>query len=131
MKKKQKNVYGSVAAAGMDVHYKFSKVSMRDGEGQLVRLQTATKNRISAIFHRHGLFHEFSDLFGAEGRALASYSLLAPISNDTGEPKSGGSPVGRHLGVRGNRTLKWAFIEAAHGAVRKGGRCPLGRQASL
>ncbi len=36
----------------------------------LVRLQTATKNRISAIFHRHGLFHDFSDLFGAAGRAL-------------------------------------------------------------
>jgi hypothetical protein len=26
------------------------------------------------------------------------------------------------LGTRGNRTLKWAFIEAAHGAVRSGGR---------
>ena len=315
----KKNVYGSVAGVGVDVHYKFSKVGMRDAQGQLLRrerldhsdreqlrrrlaawpkdvpivleasfgwgwlademqaaglqvelsncfkvekmrkarglpktndkdaqllselplektdwwrvwlappavrnqrewlrlrmdlvgLQTATKNRISAIFHRHGIFHEFSDLFGAGGRvllaelcregrhaggqlpegalaalrsqlrllghvrgqladvnrkirgrlaksdlacrldgipgfgevlvhtvmgevgrierfrdhrALASYSLLAPISNDTGEPKSGGSPLGRHLGVRGNRTLKWAFIEAAHGAVRKGGR---------
>jgi transposase len=175
----------------------------------LVGLQTATKNRISALFHRHGLFHNFSDLFGADGRALlaelcrdgrqgevkledgglaalrhqvrllgavrgqlatvtrqirrrlkaselasrldeipgfgevlvntviseigrierfrnhralASYSLLAPISDDTGEGETGGAPLGRHLGVRGNRTLKWAFIEAAHGAVRKGGR---------
>jgi transposase len=313
------NVYGSVAAVGVDVHYKFSKVSMRDGQGRLVRrerldhtdrqrlrrrlaawpkavpvvleasfgwgwlaeemqaaglqvelsncfklekmrkarglpktndkdasllselplektdwwrvwlapagvrnqrewlrlrmdlvrLQTGTKNRISAIFHRHGIFHAFSDLFGAAGRAflaelcregrhaggqlpegalaalrsqlrllghvrsqlaavnrqirgrlaksdlarrldgipglgevlvhtlmgeigridrfrsdraLASYSLLAPISQDTGEPSGGGAPLGRHLGVRGNRTLKWAFIEAAHGAVRRGGR---------
>ena len=316
MNQQKKNVYGSVAAVGVDVHYKFSKVSMRDAEGQLVRrerldhpdrqqlrrrleawpkgvpivleasfgwgwlademkaaglevrlsncfklekmrkarglaktndkdaallselpfektdwwrvwvapagvrnqrewlrlrmdlvgLQTMTKNRISAIFHRQGLFHEFSDLFGAGGRALlaalcrdgrqgqvqlpdgalaalrhqvrllgrvrgqlaevtrairgrlaqsalgarldgipgfgevlvhtvmgeigrierfrndralASYSLLAPISDDTGEPKA---PLGRHLGVRGNRTLKWAFIQAAHGAVRRGGR---------
>jgi len=175
----------------------------------LVALQTMTKNRISAIFHRHGLFHAFSDLFGAGGRALlaalcrdgrqgqvqlgdgalaalrhqvrllgavrrqlaevtravrgqlarselaerldgipgfgevlvhtvmaeigqiqrfrneralASYSLLAPISKDSGEPRAGGASLGRHLGVRGNRTLKWAFIEAAHGAVRRGRR---------
>jgi transposase len=175
----------------------------------LVAVQTGTKNRISAIFHRHGLFHEFSDLFGVQGRALlaelcragrqgqvrlgdgalaalrhqvrllggvrrqlaevtravrgrlatselavrldgipgfglvlahtvmgeigrierfrnhralASYSLLAPISRDTGEGQAGGAPLGRHLGRRGNRTLKWAFIEAAHGAVRRGGK---------
>lgn len=171
----------------------------------LVGLQTGTKNRIHAIFHRHGIFHEFSDLFGRDGRAflgwlcqdgggwlsggglaalrgqvmlldhlrrqladvtwqlrkdlertplvqlldsipgfglilshvlvaeigrierfgshrrLASYSLLAPRSQDTGEAKDGRTPLGRHLGTRGNRTLKWAFIEAAHGAVRKGG----------
>jgi len=174
----------------------------------LVKLQTQTKNRINAIFHRYGIFHEFSDLFGSKGRgllvhlcqygrtdevelpdgalaalrshvrllgqvrtrlaevtrkirvrlertdlarrldgipgfgevlshtviaevgrierfrnhrALASYSLLAPISMDTGEP-SGKAPLGRHLGHRGNRTLQWAFIEAAHGAVRSGGR---------
>ena len=172
----------------------------------LVELQTAVKSRIHAIFHRHGIFHEFSDLFGGKGRkflaqlcldgsqylpreallalrgqvklldhlrgqladveqtlhrqiettpltrrlkkidgiglilshvmaaeigmierfrshkALASYSLLAPRSNDTGEEDSERSPLGRHLGTRGNRTLKWAFIEAAHGAVRSGGR---------
>jgi transposase len=171
----------------------------------MVHLQTETKGRIHAIFHRHGIFHDFSDLFGGKGRqflvelcrdggehldggalmalqgqvmlldqirkqladvakrlhkelersplaklldgipgiglilahtlmaeigmlerfrhyrALASYSLLAPRSVDSGEPKAGRSPLGRHLGHRGNRTLKWAFIEAAHGAVRKGG----------
>lgn len=174
----------------------------------LVDLQTTTKNRIHAIFHRHGIFYEFSDLFGAGGRvflaglaagrdrqsgylspgamealqgelrvlevlrgelarigmalrnelkrtgvvrwlisvpgfglilahvvlaevgdlgrfgsakALASYSLLAPRSFDTGDPTPGRAPLGRHLGTRGNRTLKWAFIEAAHGAVRHGG----------
>jgi len=174
--------------------------------GDLVGLQTVVKNRIHAIFHRHGIFHEFSDLFGGQGRkflaelclhnptnlssqgllalrgqvklldhlrrqladvarilhkqlvktplimrlktidgiglilahvmaaeigmierfrnqkALASYSLLAPRSDDTGEDDPRHSPRGRHLGVRGNRTLKWAFIEAAHGAVRSGGK---------
>ncbi len=174
--------------------------------GDLVGLQTMVKNRIHAIFHRHGIFHEFSDLFGGKGRqflaelclhnptdlsyqallalrgqvklldhlrrqladvarilhkqllktpltirlktipgiglilahvlaaeigkierfknqkSLASYSLLAPRSNDTGEDNPGQSPLGRHLGLRGNRTLKWAFIEAAHGAVRSGGK---------
>jgi len=174
--------------------------------GDLVGLQTVVKNRIHAIFHRHGIFHEFSDLFGGKGRkflvelclhnptnlssqgllalrgqvklldhlrrqladvarilhkqlaktpltmrlktidgigliiahvlaaeigrierfrnhkALASYSLLAPRADDTGQDDPRHSPLGRHLGVRGNRTLKWAFIEAAHGAVRSGGK---------
>jgi len=174
----------------------------------LVHIQTATKNRIWALFHRHGIQHEFSDLFGAGGRVflaelcregrcgevvlldgalwalrglvrllsdvrgqlariaralhgqlerselarrldgipgiglilahtlmaeigcierfashrrLAGYSLLAPIAADTGED-DGRKPIGRHLGRRGNRTLKWSFIEAAHGAVRRGGK---------
>ena len=174
--------------------------------GDLVQLQTIVKNRIHAIFHRQGIFHEFSDLFGGKGRkflaelclnnpaelscealmalrgqvmlldhlrrqfgqvarilhkqlantplikrlktidgiglilahvlaaeigkierfrshkALASYSLLAPRSDDTGQADPSRSPLGRHLGTSGNRTLKWAFIEAAHGAVRSGGR---------
>ena len=173
---------------------------------ELVGVQTQTKNRIHAVFHRHGIFHDFSDLFGGEGRAflaqlcrdgdgklsggalaalrghvrlldhlrgqladvarklrkelerntltkrltgipgfglilshvlmaeigkierfrdhrsLASYSLLAPRANDTGEDDPRRAPLGRHLGHRGNRTLKWAFIEAAHGAVRTGGK---------
>ena len=172
----------------------------------LVGLQTMVKSRIHAIFHRHGIFHAFSDLFGAQGRrfladlclsgsehlspealaalrgqvklldhlryqladvarqlhkqvvrtplirrlkqidgiglilahvliaeigrierfrshkALASYSLLAPRSHDSGEENPDRAPLGRRLGTRGNRTLKWAFIEAAHGAVRSGGR---------
>lgn len=172
----------------------------------LVASQTEVKNRIHAIFHRHGIFHDFSDLFGGQGRrflitlciggspdlpaealqalrgqvrlldhlrrqladvarvlrkqlvqtplirrlkmidgfglilshvlmaeigqmerfrnhkALASYCLLAPRSNDTGPEDPRQSPKGRHLGLRGNRTLKWAFLEAARGAVRSGGR---------
>ena len=72
----------------------------------------------------HVLLAEIGQLsrFGSS-RALAAYSLLAPQSRDTGEAgEADDSPLGRHLGQRGNRTLKWAFIEAAHGAVRHGGR---------
>jgi len=173
----------------------------------LVAVSTETKNRIHAVFHRHGVFHEFSDLFGGKGRQflmelassgrhaggvlpcaardvlaglvrvlmalraelatvawrlkgqlkrdplvnrldgipgiglilahtlaaeigdikrcpthrkLAAYSCLAPWSKDTGEPDPKRPPLGRHLGKMGNLTLKWAFIEAAHGAVRHG-----------
>ena len=176
----------------------------------LVAIQTETKNRIHALFHRHGIFFtEGTDLFGGVGRRflarlsqdgrhaggalpegalaalrglvdlmtylrkqlleaakklrdmlerdaltkrldgipgfgpilshtaraeigeigrfrshrkLASYACLAPRSDDTGEADGTRAPLGRHLGDRGNRTLKWAFIEAAHGAVRHGGR---------
>lgn len=49
-------------------------------------------------------------------RHLASYSLLAPRSFDTGEPEDD-PPRGRHVGHQGRHTLKWAYIEAAHGAV--------------
>jgi transposase len=172
----------------------------------LVRLQTGLKNRIHAILHRHGILHDFADLFGVQGRGmltrlandaktprlrasaratlkgylqlldqlrrqiatvtrtiraqlrvtpqgkrlqglpgigpvlahtilaevgdfgrfrsakhLSSYSLLAPRAFDSGE-ETGEAPKGRHVGHVGRRTLKWAWIEAAHGAVRRGGR---------
>ena len=172
----------------------------------LVRLQTGLKNRIHAILHRHGILHDFADLFGAQGRRmltrlandaqdqrlresgratlkgylqlldqlrcqiaavtriihrqlratpqakrlqglpgvgpvlahtilaevgdfgrfrsakhLSSYSLLAPRAFDSGE-ETDEAPKGRHVGHMGRRTLKWAWIEAAHGAVRRGGR---------
>jgi transposase len=174
--------------------------------GDLVGLQTMVKSRIHAVFHRYGIFHEFSDLFGSKGRkflvelclynpvnlppeplralrgqlklldhlrrqladvarilhkqlaktplttrlktipgiglilahvlaaeigkierfrnqkSLAGYSLLAPRAYDSGQDDPSHSPKGRHLGLRGNRTLKWAFVEAAHGAVRSGGK---------
>ena len=172
----------------------------------LVGVQTETKNRIHAVFHRHGVFHEYTNVFRGSGRLflselcrdgggllsggalaalrgqvrlldhirgqlaeiaktlrkeikvdalirrlmtipgvglilaatlraeigridrfageskLAAYSLLAPRSDDTGESDQSRAPTGRHLGHQGNHTLKWAFIEAAHGAVRHGGR---------
>lgn len=52
------------------------------------------------------------------GRHLASYSCLAPRAYDSGED-DGSNPIGRRIGHAGRRTLKWAWIEAAHGAVRK------------
>jgi transposase len=173
----------------------------------LVKIQTGVKNRIHAVFHRHGIIHGFSDLFGTAGRRylsllivandvrlpesgrrtlkghlqlldqlrrqiasatrafrkqvvgsstamrlrtlpgicwilgytinaeigdikrfrsakhLCSYSLLAPRANDSAlEPEDEEAPKGRHVGHVGRRTLKWAWIEAAHGAVHKGGR---------
>ena len=54
----------------------------------------------------------------ADGKHLASYSLLVPLAEDSGE-EDGSVPLGQHVGQAGRRTLKWAFIEAAHGAVRK------------
>jgi transposase len=173
----------------------------------LVKMQTAVKNRIHAVLHRHGIIHGFSDLFGRDGRRysslllvaddgrlpesgrltlkghlqlldqlrrqiasatrafrkqmrrsstamrlrtlpgicwilgytinaeigdikrfrsgkhLCSYSMLAPRANDSAvEGEDEDTPKGRHVGHVGRRTLKWAWIEAAHGAVRKGGR---------
>jgi transposase len=172
----------------------------------LVRLQTGLKNRVHAILHRHGILHDFADLFGVAGRRmltrlandstgeclrasarstlkgylqlldhlrrqiaavtrtlrrdleatpagrrlqglpgvgvvlahtilaevgdfgrfrsakhLASYSLLAPRAFDSGE-ETDEPPKGRHVGHVGRRTLKWAWIEAARAAVRRGGR---------
>jgi len=179
----------------------------------LVRMQTSVKNRIHATLHRHGVLHEFSDLFGKKGlvflkglcqvrprqeapdapgvetqlaasgggtlcgylkllaqvrqqvaqvtrmirkmvsrseegerwrslpgvswvlaytilaetgpslrfanhRKFAAYALLAPRDNDSGD-EDGEVPTGRRVGHMGRLTLKWAFIEAAHGAVRK------------
>jgi transposase len=179
----------------------------------LVRMQTSVKNRIHATLHRHGVLHEFSDLFGKKGlmflkgmcqapagpapvdrqtvvsplspsgrgtlrgymklldqvrqqlaavtrmirgivskseeaerwrslpgvswvlaytilaetgpslrfpnaRKYAAYALLAPRDDDSGD-EGGETPIGRRVGHMGRLTLKWAFIEAAHGAVRK------------
>lgn len=55
-------------------------------------------------------------------RQLASYSLLAPRAYDSGNDEPDDTPRGRHVGHVGRRTLKWAWIEAAHSAVRHGGR---------
>jgi transposase len=62
-----------------------------------------------------GDFARFSN-----GSRLCSYSTLAPRANDSGNDGTDGqAPIGRHIGHMGRRTLKWAWIEAAHGAVKK------------
>jgi transposase len=53
-----------------------------------------------------------------DGRHLCSYSLVVPIANDSGD-EDDATPIGRHVGHIGRRTLKWAMINAARGAVRK------------
>jgi hypothetical protein len=58
----------------------------------------------------------------ASGRSLSRYSLLAPMAEDSGEETPGETPLGRHVGKVGRLTLKWAWIEAARGAVRKSQR---------
>jgi len=50
-------------------------------------------------------------------RCLLRYSLLAPKADDTGEEREG-KPIGRRIGHAGRTTLQWAWIEAAHGAIR-------------
>jgi len=56
----------------------------------------------------------------ATHRKFAAYALLAPRDEDSGD-EDGEVPTGRRVGHRGRLTRKWAFIEAAHGAVRKSG----------
>jgi transposase len=51
-------------------------------------------------------------------RCLLRYSLLGPGADDSGEQRNG-KPIGRRLGRAGRTTLQWAWIEAAHAAVRK------------
>jgi transposase len=53
-----------------------------------------------------------------DSRSLLRYSLLAPLADDSGEDREG-KPIGRRIGHAGRTTLQWAWIEAAHGAVRK------------
>jgi transposase len=65
------------------------------------------------IFAEVGDVRRFKD-----ARCLASYALLAPLADESGD-ESDTTPMGRHVGHAGRRTLKWAFIEAAHGAVRR------------
>jgi transposase len=52
------------------------------------------------------------------GHHLASYACLVPVANDSGDDDES-APQGRHIGRMGRRTLQWAFIEAAHGAVKR------------
>ena len=57
--------------------------------------QTQWKNRIHGVFHRHGLFHEFSDLFGVAGRAY-----LAELCRDGGGVLADGALAALRSSVR-------------------------------
>jgi len=63
----------------------------------LVRTQTALKNRIHATLHRHGVLHEFSDLFGCKG--------LAFLKGLCKEPQAGAPDAGAGLSASGRGTL--------------------------
>jgi transposase len=70
----------------------------------------------------HMIQAEIGDLARfANAHHLASYSLLAPRSQDSGDEDPNEVPRGRHVGHQGRRSLKWAFIQAAHSAVKKSG----------
>ncbi len=71
----------------------------------------------------HAIVAEIGDIerFGTY-RKLASYALLVPVADDSGQEDPEVVPIGRHVGFAGRRTLKWAFIEAARNAVKHGGR---------
>jgi transposase len=45
----------------------------------LVRIQTGTKNRIHAILAKNNIFHDFSDLFGKQGKEFLNSLPLAEI----------------------------------------------------
>lgn len=102
-----------IAAATKDIH----RFVHRTPAAQRLR----TMPGISYIL-AHTILAEIGEIDRFRGsRKLAAYSLLAPLANETGDP-SDDSPQGRHVGFSGRRTLKWAFIEAAHTAVRKDSR---------
>jgi transposase len=46
----------------------------------LSRLRNGMKNRIQAILHRFGILHDFSDLFGQQGRRFLERLSLPPAS---------------------------------------------------
>ena len=65
----------------------------------LVAMQTQTKSRVHAVFHRHGVFHDFSDLFGGKGRVF-----LAELCRQ-GRHIGGQLPPGALAALRGQVRL--------------------------
>jgi transposase len=55
-------------------------------------------------------------------RHLASYSLLAPLDNDSGDEDPEVVATGRHVGRLGRKTLKRAFLQAVPSAIQKSPR---------
>ncbi len=100
------------------VTQEFRRQLVRTPEGQrLMTLPGIGQILAYTIVAEVGRIERFAD-----GRHLAAYSLLAPRANDSARENEAEAPKGRHVGHAGRRTLKWAWIEASHGAVRRGGR---------
>jgi transposase len=94
----------------------FRKHLLRDPVGEILRTIPGIGVILAyTIVAEVGRFDRFPT-----ARHLCSYACLVPIAHDSGE-EDGSTPLGRHVGHAGRRTLKWAFIEAAHGAVKKDG----------
>ena len=86
----------------------------------LVRIQTQTKNRISALCHRHGIFHEFSDLFGVHGRAFLA-ELCREGKHVGGQLLPGAlAALGSHLRLLTHVRKQLADVDAGV-AARAGG----------
>ncbi|HEX4794241.1 MAG TPA: IS110 family transposase [Humisphaera sp.] len=92
----------------------FRRQLQRSEEGQrLMTLPGVSTVLAYTILAEIGRIERF-----AKPKCLVRYSLLAPLADDSGDERAG-KPIGRHLGHDGRKTLQWAWIEAAHGAVRK------------
>lgn len=61
----------------------------------LVREQTRVKNRLHAMMHRHGILHDFSDLFGARGRRFLAELAQEPRKSDKSEQRDKCDKSGR------------------------------------
>ena len=88
----EKDDWWKVWQAPPEVRDQRERMRYRSG---LVKIGTQTQNRIHAVFHRHGIFHEFSDLFGAKGRVF-----LAELCKDGRAPDVQLAP-GALTGLRG------------------------------
>ncbi len=106
------HVRRQIAAVTRTVHRQVTQSSIAERLRQLPGISYILAHTIAAEV---GDFARF-----ATARQLASYSLLAPRANESGNEDET-HPLGRRLGYAGRRTLKWAWLEAAHGAVRSGG----------
>jgi len=92
----------------------FKKIIQHDAAAQrLITLPGVSTVLAYTIVSEIGCIERF-----ANSRRLLRYSLLAPQADDSGEEREG-KPIGRRIGHAGRQTLQWAWIEAAHGAVRK------------
>jgi transposase len=69
----------------------------------LVGMQTSVKNRIHATLHRHGVLHEFSDLFGKKG--LAFLKKLCQVQAASPQADGAAQKFAPQLSASGRGTL--------------------------